>query len=243
MTRAERKLIRNLHRRKYRKEERMFLVEGPKDIEELLNSSFSIYKLFAGGKWLEQNQKKGSAFIESSLKDIQFASTYENSIGPIAIVHYPNKEKFEFKSKGIKFYFEGIQDPGNLGTVIRTADWFGFDSIFLSPGSADCFNPKVVSASKGSIFRVSVNYMDAKRFISQEKSLERTLLVSSSHSSEKSKIPQDCSIIFGNESKGTSTLFEDASEGYLSIGGAGGAESLNLANRKPDCSSKNLVSS
>ncbi len=139
-----------------------FLVEGHKSVLELLHSSYKTKELFATAEWLLQNENaiENTKFTEVSDDELQKIATQENPHQVIALADIPNTEVPQKLSDGIYIALDNLSDPGNAGTVIRIADWFGFSGVIFSQNSVEIFNPKTVSAAKGSLFNIKVYATD-----------------------------------------------------------------------------------
>ena len=228
------KYIQSLRHKKFREEEQAFVAEGPKVVEEFLSSgNFTCTKLFALEEWLNKNQrliKKISPenlypIIESELERISFLQT-PNQV--LAIFQLPAQSSGSLEGM-ITLILDDLQDPGNLGTIIRIADWFNIKNIICSHGSVDCYNPKVVQASMGSLARVNVIYTDLETFIKENSSIELyAATLSGKNISGFEKIKQGM-ILIGNESKGVSESLLRLATGEITIPGSGKADSLNAA--------------
>jgi RNA methyltransferase, TrmH family len=221
-----------LGQKKFRQQERLFIAEGPKLVKELLEADASMVKeVFALKEWITDNEK---ILVKTAVTEIT-----ETELERISQLTTPNKvlaivrqfeEDIEIKTKGkITLALDGIQDPGNLGTIIRTADWFGIEQIVCSHDSADVYNPKVVQATMGSIARVRVFYTDLQNWLAEQKdiSIYATTLEGEDVSTIK-KIKEGI-IIFGNESKGISPGILELATVKITIPKKGKAESLNAA--------------
>lgn len=152
------KLIKSLALKKNRIKENLFLVEGDKNVSEVLSSNIIIEKLFATSSFLTNNpsfKNRVKQVSEVLQQDINHASLLKNPQNSIAICVLPEtKELPKMLNSDLCIYLDDIQDPGNLGTIIRICDWFGINQLFCSPKTADMFNPKVIQASMGSFCRV-----------------------------------------------------------------------------------------
>lgn len=147
ITAAEIRFVKSLLQKKFRDSSGLFAVEGEKMVEEALASRFHVEKIY-----------RKDEIGESAMSRISGLS----SPSPVfALVHKPaNLESGELPSRGLFLALDGIRDPGNLGTILRIADWFGIDAVYASPDTVDVFNPKVVQATMGAIFRVRFHYTD-----------------------------------------------------------------------------------
>ena len=224
--------IQTLGQKKFRQQERLFIAEGPKLVKELLEADASMVKeIFALKEWITDHEKilVKIAVTEITETELERISQLTNPNKVLAIVRQFDEDN-EIITKGkITLALDGIQDPGNLGTIIRTADWFGIGQIVCSNDSADVYNPKVVQATMGSIARVKVIYTDLQQWLAEQKDtrIYATTLEGEDISTVK-KIKEGI-IIFGNESKGISAEILQLANVRLSIPKKGKEESLNAA--------------
>ena len=229
LTKAQAKYIQNLGHKKLRDDENVFVAEGPKLVKELLQSgTVQLHSLYADELFIQSHPtiKNHVEVSASELERISFLTTPNQVLG---IFHKPVfKGDMNLKNR-ISIMLDGIQDPGNLGSIVRIADWFGIETIICSKDSADVFNPKVVQSTMGSIARVNVLYADLEEFITENDlpPLFATTLQGKSIY-EMEKITEGV-IVIGNESKGISEeLLQQATE-KITIPKTGKAESLNAA--------------
>jgi TrmH family RNA methyltransferase len=166
------KYINSLKIKKFRQDQGVFLVEGEKCVTELLNSNLEVTGVYALRDWLDENR----SFLIS--KSIIHTETDEAGLAKISDLTTPNKvvalariPKREFSAELYQHYIlalDNIKDPGNMGTIIRTADWFGIRHVVCSYGCVDAYNPKVIQATMGSITRVNIYYLELLNFITQK---------------------------------------------------------------------------
>ena len=215
------KSIRSLRLKKNRDAERLFVVEGEKIISELI-----------------EEQPDSLEFICTTNVDFQFKRVYltdgrgmkeisslKNPGNLLAVVRFPDKN---VNKSDLIVALDGIQDPGNLGTIIRTAEWFGVSTIVCSKDTVDCFNSKVVQATMGSLFRMSIEYTDLKEYLSQtELPVYGALLDGVDMYS--TPIEQKGVLVIGNEGKGISEEIKSCITKPIFIPKYGEAESLNAA--------------
>jgi RNA methyltransferase, TrmH family len=157
------KQVKSLAEKKYRLKEQMFLIEGDKIVTEALLSSIRIKELYATAKFLHDNRQlivHAENIIPSEKGDIMKMSLQKQPQNSLALCGLPPALPLPDKLDGFSLYLDGVQDPGNLGTIIRTCDWFGLDFLFCSPDTADVYNPKVIQASMGSFCRVNIIYTE-----------------------------------------------------------------------------------
>jgi TrmH family RNA methyltransferase len=154
------KLIKSLAYKKYRMRENLFLVEGDKLVAEVLQSDLKVKELLVTGNFPHENaidEKNIGRLTEVDIKELKQASLLNNPQNSMAICHIPEKKSLPTTlSNTLSLYLDGIQDPGNLGTIIRICDWFGISDIFCSADTVDLYNPKVIQASMGSFNRVNL---------------------------------------------------------------------------------------
>lgn len=163
MTKAEIQLVRSLQDKRGRKEHGLFVAEGEKLIGEIRSSRLQVRKIFC-----LEGVFEGQDVEVVSPKDMERLSllkTASNSLALVEIPHYTLKASDV--ERELSLVLDDVQNPGNLGTIIRLADWFGIRNIIASPSTADAFNPKVVQATMGAILRVRVHYVDLKSFLQE----------------------------------------------------------------------------
>ncbi len=230
------KLIRSLRQKKFRDQNNMFLAEGEKLCLELLNSDFDpeliVIRSNPTSDLVEicENFSAKAVPIYTAPK-LQFdqMSTSKTPEGILAVVHKQERE-IDFEQPFLAL--DGISNPGNIGTIIRTAEWFGINHIFLGKDCADKYNPKVVRASMGSIFRSTIVHIDdLKTFIKNNYASFEIYGATLHAESELSKIKpkRKYGIIFGSESHGISQELEPIINKKFTIEGAGKNDSLNVA--------------
>jgi len=155
--------IKSLTISKFRKMHGEFIAEGPKIIDELLNSSFKVKHVFALEEWINAYGsvlQKDISIVKVSEKELDRISNLKNPNQVLAVVEMPTSKKPPKSINDLTLMLDNISDPGNMGTIIRTADWFGIKTIICSENCVDIYNPKVVQATMGSIFRVNIHYID-----------------------------------------------------------------------------------
>jgi len=161
LSKARIKLINQLKQKKYRELNNMFLAEGSINVIDFIKSGINIIELFATEKWIQNNEHNLSLISQTTIssKDLKKISSLSSPSEVLAILELPNtKSTINIDVKNLTIALDNISDPGNLGTIIRTADWFGIKQIFCSTNTVDAFNPKVVQATMGSLARVKVTY-------------------------------------------------------------------------------------
>lgn len=199
----------SLNSKKMRLRHGLFLVEGEKCVRDTIGA-FPLESLIATPGWLERNSEIASdtsgKVLTADQSVINRISSLSSPSEVIAVFHLPNDECEDaiIPKEGLTLLLDGIQDPGNLGTIIRTADWFGFDTIFASKDTVDLYNPKTIQSTMGSLRRVKVIYADLPSLLSQSdvKNIYGTLL--DGKDMFTTPLEKDGVIIMGNEGKGLS---------------------------------------
>ncbi len=154
--------IRSLQQKKFRLKHGQFVVEGPKLVSELLKSRFRVQSVFAIDQWIQGSNSAADEIknvVQISRNELMRISGLKSPDQVLAIVSVPEEiNRAPEITEGHSLFLDGISDPGNLGTIIRTADWFGMDQIVCSPDTVELFNPKVVQSTMGSLFRMKIHY-------------------------------------------------------------------------------------
>ncbi len=227
------KYIQSLVHKKFREQYGQYIIEGPKLLSEAMNGDISsISRIYASPEWLDKPGfpvlPKGIEIITVSEADMKRISALSTPGPVLAILHMPQKTTVT-AFPGITLLLDAIQDPGNLGTIIRTADWFGIRNIICGEGCVDCYNPKVIQSTMGSIFRMNIMYRELVSFIDQwphipvmASSLEGSVL-------QNIKKEKEAFLVIGNESKGISREILEKATVKVRIPGGGETESLNAA--------------
>ncbi len=226
------KYIQSLGQKKVRDQEGVYIAEGPKIVAELLATRpGDIVNVYALQNWIAGNEKSLDqsrliAIAEHELAKISQLST-PNEV--LAVVRKPDsRQPLEFKGR-ISLVLDTIQDPGNLGTIIRIADWFDIGQIICSPDCADAYNAKVVQSSMGSIFRMHVHYTNLEGILSQQKDIPILAATLDGVNIRNISPVKQALIVIGNESKGISREIMNLVTERITIPRVGKAESLNAA--------------
>jgi TrmH family RNA methyltransferase len=221
------KVLQSLDKKKFRQKYNLFLVEGNKIISELSNSDFKIKEIFSTDpQKLDRTDIPVIHISENELKRISFLKNPKDSV---AVCHLSEQQKFE--DAHIQLVLDGIQDPGNLGTVIRLADWFGIEQIICSEDTVDVYNPKVIMASMGSFTRVNVVYTDLTEYLSNTGNIN----IGTDMEGENIytfKKPEKLNLILGNEGNGMRPETEKLLQKSIMIprfGKSQSTESLNVS--------------
>lgn len=226
------KYIQSLGQKKHRDEEGLFIAEGPKIVAELLASyPSSVKEVYALNGWISGQEAR---YERSLLTEIT-----EDELARISQLHTPNQvlavvQQFSWpdlssSNSGITLALDTIQDPGNLGTIIRIADWFGITQIVCSQESADQYNPKVVQSTMGSIGRVQVYYTELPAWLASQRETRIYAAALQGQDITTMKKLGEGIIVIGNESKGISDAVMEQVNVRITIPQKGKAESLNAA--------------
>ena len=225
ITKNQLKFIKGLSLKKNRIEHQCFIVEGEKSISELLASNFEIINLYATNSYnIESNLVEISRITNNELLGI---SNLKSPNKVLAVVKIPIAQKV--KKGGVTLVLDSINDPGNLGTIIRLCDWFGLQQIICSKDTVDIYNPKVIQASMGSLFRINILYTDIKDYLQKVKTpIYGTFL--DGMNIKDIKPLKDLHLILGNESNGISEKVIPLITNKVTIQNIGSkTESLNVA--------------
>lgn len=226
------KYIQTLGQKKFRQQEGCFIAEGPKIITELLTvQRDAVKEIFAVKEWSAENKEliQQTPCTEVTGQELEKISQLSTPNQVLAIVQQFEKST-EISTRGkLTLVLDTLQDPGNLGTIIRIADWFGIEQIVCSTDSADVYNPKVVQATMGSIARVAVFYADLVEWLSGLKNTPIYAAVLDGQDITGMKKPDEAIILIGNESKGISPELLQLTKVKITFPKKGNAESLNAA--------------
>ncbi|MDF2157024.1 RNA methyltransferase [Algoriphagus sp. CAU 1675] len=226
------KFIKSLHQKKYRFESGKFFVEGEKSVQEVLSSNFETELLLATELFLEKNQKLLESFrgelISVSPKQLESLGQYQSNDSCLAVVKMKANQPFSPEKDELIIALDDVRDPGNLGTILRIADWYGIKNLVFSPQTAELYNPKVIQSSMGSFTRVNFFYGDLEQ-IFQKWNLPVYGAFLDGENVHQIKRVQPGVILMGNESKGISEKLEKWISKKVTIPAFGNAESLNVA--------------
>ena len=226
------KYIQSLGQKKFRDKEKMFIVEGPKIIHELLLSEqVNIVEVIAIKEWITENQQYLGSLPVTEVQPYELEKLSQLSVPNkvIALVEQFDRSVIQPAGNEVILALDCIQDPGNLGTIIRIADWFAISRIVCSHDCADVYNPKVVQSSMGSILRIPVFYCDLQSWLQQQGNTRIFAAVMEGQPVNNTDINDKAIIVLGNESKGISKEVLESVNVRITIPGKGKAESLNVA--------------
>lgn len=230
VSKSNAKFIKSLQLKKYRKQEQCFLVEGAKSVLEVLNSDFKVKQLIATGHFLKNKLpvQVGMEVIETSAQQLTTLGTLKSNDAAIAVVGIKPQQQPIILSGEWVIALDDVNDPGNLGTILRLADWYGITNIIASEQTADFYNPKVIAASKGSFCRVNIFYTQLLEYLPLCK-LPMYGAVMEGESVHTTKFDKGGILIMGNEANGISKEIFNVLNKKITIPRHGGAESLNVA--------------
>ncbi|MCC8035210.1 MAG: RNA methyltransferase [Rikenellaceae bacterium] len=241
VSKADIALVRSLRDKKGRREHGLFVVEGRKLVDEAVRSGWGIERMYTAGAAAPlPGNDPGAEFsgvraVTVSPALFERMSRLKSPQGVLALVRIPGGQKPRVVPGKLLLALDGIQDPGNLGTIVRIADWFGIQEILCSTDCADCFNPKVVQATMGSLFRVRVNYGDLEGWLREAAAAGIPLYGTFLDGENIYTSPLELSgiVTLGSEGSGISPGTAAHITRRLSVpsfaAGRGGAESLNVA--------------
>ncbi len=227
VTKAEINFVRSLADRRARRESGLFVAEGEKLVRDLAASPLRVVKIYCAAGF----SLPGAECVEAGGKDMERMSGLKTPSDVVALVEIPRRDDC-IPGRELTLALDGVQDPGNMGTIIRTADWFGVRHIICSENSADCFNPKVVQATMGAIARVAVHYGNLADMLSRaEGPVYGTFL--EGEDVYGAGLPPSGVVVMGSEGRGISPQAATLVTRKLYIppfpAGAPGPESLNVA--------------
>jgi len=232
LSKSQISFLQSLQQKKFRREHGLFLVEGYKSVSEFAASHYQIEAIYhtpaLASKMLKLSHNINSK--EISLNILEKISTLKTPQDIIALVKIPAWPALNYTSLQKKFsiVLDGIQDPGNMGTIIRTADWFGIDNVICSEDCVEVYNPKVVQATMGSLSRINVHYTNLVSFFKQCNMPVFGALLNGENI-YKTQFGTEGLVVMGNEGNGLRPEIIDKVTRAVTIPGSGNAESLNVA--------------
>jgi TrmH family RNA methyltransferase len=228
ITKSQVKYIQSLGHKKFRDAEGVFVVEGPKITGELLRApNMRLRAAYGLREWVAA-LPASQGITEVSPSELQRLSALTTPNQVVAVFEKPLFPE-PFWTTGLYLVLDGLQDPGNLGTIVRLADWFGVDGVLCTPDSADVFNPKAVQSTMGSVSRVPVWYGDAVSVIRSAAGMPVWAALLRGVSLYGQPRIRKGFIVIGNESKGIGEALQELATNRITIPRVGEAESLNAA--------------
>jgi len=219
------KLITSLSQKKYRQKHQLFIAEGVKVVEEFLKSSYEVEILFSTDPYFSFLD----CFVQVTNQELKKISSLKTPNKVLALFKIPSEKKVN--SSGLIVALDTINDPGNLGTIIRLCDWFGVEQLVCSKETVDCYNTKVVQASMGSLTRVSTSYLNLPEYL---KTVSIPIYIADMNgvNIHKTNLPTSAVLVMGNEANGISDTLKSLISNKISIpryGDSMQVESLNVA--------------
>lgn len=222
-----------LQQKKFRQKNGLFIVEGEKIAEEVLTSPeiYNVEAVLALDNWIHQHQSKvdPTLLYELSNKELERVSALKNPNQVLIVLQQKTHQLPPQLDHQLSLVLDHIQDPGNLGTIIRIADWFGIQHIFCSPDTVEFYNPKVLQATMGSFLRVKVHTVELTQLFKQYPNLPRYGALLDGKNVFSEDLPEAAFLLIGNESKGLSPATQEMVSHPIMIPRYGEAESLNAA--------------
>lgn len=232
-SKQQQKYVQSLQIKKYRQEHQRFLVEGAKSIVELLSADFEIELLLCTEKFFIENEKKLRKILveQISQTEIEKLGTLQSNDAALAVVKMRENSFLSAEENEFVLVLDDIRDPGNLGTILRIADWYGIKKVVCSENTVDFYNPKVISASMGSFTRIKTFYAEIGKYIEKIRNAENVEIIGTFLNSKNVHhfdFPKSGYIVLGNESNGISAEVEQFITKKITIPRFGYAESLNV---------------
>ncbi|MFM1746010.1 MAG: hypothetical protein RLZZ630_1947 [Bacteroidota bacterium] len=232
------RFVRSLHQKKFREKEGLFLVEGPKLVHELIqNKAFAVDSIYATSNWRLPDGLDPELVQIVTDEQLARLSVLDSPNRVLAVCQIPASSGHTIPpTRGLTLLLDQISDPGNLGTIIRTADWFGVSQVFCSPDSAELFNPKVIQATMGSVFRMKVFHtplIDLLVRNTESTGIPVYAAVLGGENVFQTELKKDAWLLIGNESRGVSPMLMPFVTRAVTIPsfakGPAKAESLNVS--------------
>lgn len=199
VVKSQLKFIKSLYQKKYRIQNGLFIAEGMKVVSELMNSKIAVHSIYSTDPQFKVKDRVEVHFI--SEKDLSRLSFQKNPNKVLGIFEIPEAQEVNFSDWVV--VLDAIQDPGNLGTIIRLCDWFGIAHLICSPDTVDCYNPKVLQATMGSVARVNIVYTDITDLLEENENVAFGTYMEG-NSVYSVDLPENGLLILGNEGKGIS---------------------------------------
>ncbi|WP_299822034.1 RNA methyltransferase [uncultured Pontibacter sp.] len=227
------KYIKSLQVKKYRSQHQAFVVEGAKSVLELLHSDFEVQHLFVTASFEDEHAAilaKGFKYDVVTEAELVAAGTFASNNAALAVASMRKLPALHLKEKDFVIALDDIRDPGNLGTIIRIADWYGLKNVICSETCADFYNPKVISSTMGSFTRINVYYLNLPEWLAQH--TQRFDIYGASLAGEnlhQMQLKPEGIVVLGNEANGIRPEVANQVNKLIKIPAFGKAESLNVA--------------
>jgi len=230
---SQQKYIRSLHQQKYRKAHNAYVAEGEKIVLEYLKSSADIEYIAATAEFLQDHQAlvqrhPEAVVIRMQAYELSKISGLKTNVTALLVLKMPEYQSFDAHPGQWSLMLDAVQDPGNMGTIIRIADWFGISQVICLPGCVEVYNPKVVQAAMGSLLRVKICSVQPETFFSSLQLPVYAAVLDGENIRQAASFPPGI-IVLGNESQGISQVIKRHAGYRIAIPGGGAAESLNVA--------------
>lgn len=230
LSKSKAKYIKSLQLKKNRYKEGVIIVEGEKSVLEFINSDFKVKEIICTDDFFQNNLIDINQDLVSvcSKTELSGLGSFKTNNSALAVVVMKQKTDPEIKVEGVILALDQINDPGNLGTIIRIADWFGIDTVLISENSVDLYSPKVVSSTKGSFTRVEVLEVDLKSILNSYNGPVYAAVLDGEPLTEQNKLDAGI-ILMGSESHGINRELNPFITKKITIQGSERADSLNVA--------------
>jgi TrmH family RNA methyltransferase len=230
LTRNEIKFIKSLQEKKMREQERLFVVEGVKLVEELLlQSKMEVEVVYALPEFVA-NTSKSLNLVTISESDLERISGLVNPNRVLALVKFPKSKNIDWQFEKNVLVLDEIKDPGNMGTILRTADWFGINTVIASENCVDLYNPKVIQASMGAVYRINYIQDSLEKLLPDLKKSGFKLVGAAMQGKDlySYAYPEKLALVMGSESHGISEKTNALLDETITIPKFGQTESLNV---------------
>ena len=232
LTKNEIKFLKSLQIKRQREENKLFVVEGEKMVNELLSQSkLKIKHIYYTEDYDSSLIPSSTSHTQISIKDLDRISGFKKANKVLVVVHQLQNTKIKYSEDNLILVLDDINDPGNLGTIIRTADWFGITQIIASKKTVELYNPKVIQSSMGAIYRMNyfINDLETEVIKLKENNFTITGAIIHGENIYKSKLPMKTALVMGSESHGISEDLLKLIDSKISIPNFGQSESLNVS--------------
>ncbi|NDK54443.1 TrmH family RNA methyltransferase [Pontibacter fetidus] len=233
LSKAVIKYINSLQVKKYRNQHQAFVVEGAKSVIELLQSGFELQHVYVTESFEKEHSRllsKGITYDVVSEADLVRAGTYASNNAALAVAHMRQLPTITIRPTDLVLALDDIRDPGNIGTIIRIADWYGIETIVCSETCADFYNPKVIAATMGSFTRMQVYYLNLENWLQQHATMHQIYGASlDGENIHQMKLKPQGIVVMGNEANGIRPEVARQINRLIKIPAFGHAESLNVA--------------
>lgn len=230
LSKAKIKFVKSLQIKKYRKQEQSFVVQGAKSVQELLVSDFEVTMVFATKEFRSNTRMPSVAeVIEVSEKELSSIGEFQTNDSAIAVARIQDIKQLAIRPDEFALVLDDIRDPGNLGTIIRTADWFGINKIIASEETADFYSPKVIAATMGSFTRCKMLYTDLPAYLKGIGDISVFGAFLNGEDIHTVDFGAGGLLLIGNEARGISDQLAPFVSQRITIPRYGKAESLNAA--------------